>query len=137
LLDILDNAHISFQGSAGAESYIVERAAEPNGSWTVAGDNVCDADVQYRPLFNDVNAPLGKGCYYRVKAKNTAGISQASNVVGPVYIRCKTLVDEMRDLSKVKLFKGKISFENNLARKFKEDAHRIAGTNNSFIVSHR
>jgi mannan endo-1,4-beta-mannosidase len=134
MLDILDNAHISFQGSAGAESYIVERATEPNGTWTVAGDNVSDSDVQYRPLFNDINAPLGKGCYYRVKAKNIAGVSEASNVVGPVYIRCKTLVDEMRDLSKIKLFKGKISFENNLARKFKEDSHRIAGSNNSSIV---
>lgn len=134
LLDILDNAKISFQGSCGAQSYIVERAENKNGPWTVVGENITDADVQYRPLFDDVNAPFGGKCYYRVKAKNSAGISEPSNVVGPVYIYCKTLVDELQDLRFIKSRKGKVTIENNLARKFKEDCHRLAGTNGNSIV---
>jgi len=31
MLDVIDNSRISFQGSAGAESYIIERAADING----------------------------------------------------------------------------------------------------------
>ncbi|MEN6386925.1 MAG: hypothetical protein ABFD79_17225 [Phycisphaerales bacterium] len=134
LLDILDNSQISFQGSAGAQSYIVERAFAKTGPWIIADNNVSDADVQYRPLFNDVTAPVGSACYYRVKAKNIAGTSEPSNVVGPVFIYCKTLVDEMRDFSLMKTYKGKLTFDNHLARKFKEDSHRIAGSNGASIV---
>lgn len=134
LLDITDSSRISFQGSAGAHSYIIERSFEKNGPWTIAAENISDADVQYRPLFNDVKASVGSKYYYRVKAQNQAGVSEASNVVGPVYIRCKTLIDEMRDLSLIKSHKGKISIENNQARKFKEDSHRLAGSSGSEIV---
>jgi hypothetical protein len=134
LLDIIDNSRISFQGSAGADSYIVERAFNKDGPWIIAGNNVSDADVQYRALFNDANAPVASDCFYRVKAKNIAGTSGPSNVVGPVYIYCKTLIDEMRDFSLIKSHSGKLSFENNMSRKFKEDSHRLAGSNGSTIV---
>lgn len=134
MLDVIDNSRISFQGSAGAESYIIERAADINGPWVVAGENVSDADFQYRPIFNDTNAPVGSNCFYRVKAKNSAGVSGVSNVAGPVHIYCKTLIDEMGDFSRIKSRKGKLSVESHLSRKFKEDCYRIAGTGGSEII---
>jgi len=134
LLDILDNAQISWQGSAGAESYIVERATDKKGLWVVAGENVSDADVQYRPLFNDTTAPLGIKYYYRVNAKNSAGVSEPSNVVGPVYAYCKTLIDEMKDLNSISSYDGKLWIENNEARRYKEDINRLVGKDGASII---
>jgi hypothetical protein len=145
LLDIKDDAEISWQGSAGASSYNVERAqsknpaspkgyAEASGPWLTAGNNISDADLQYRPLFNDTGAETGKSYYYRVIAQNSAGISEPSNVVGPVLVSCNTLVDEMQNFKFISTRNGTLSIETNQARKFKEDLHRLKGTTGSFII---
>ena len=68
LLPITDAAAISWQGSVGAASYTVERAPQADGPWTVAGTNIDESFVQYRPLFNDETASEGNW-YYRVRAK--------------------------------------------------------------------
>ena len=73
LLDIKDVSAISWQGSAGAQSYTVERADSKDGPWLVIGNDISDADFQYRPLFNDTTVEIGKSYYYRVIAKNSAG----------------------------------------------------------------
>ena len=73
LLPIADAAAISWQGSAGASSYIVERAPNAAGPWTVVADAVDDTTVQYRPLFNDATAEPGLSYFYRVTAQNAAG----------------------------------------------------------------
>lgn len=127
LLEIKDVAAISWQGSAGAGSYTVERAESKSGPWAVVGSDISDAAVQYRPLFNDTGAEVGKSYYYRVIAKNSAGVSGPSNVVGPVLVSCKTLVDEMRDWSFIHKREGKLSLETKGSRKFKEDMHRLKG----------
>ena len=49
LLPISDPSAISWQSAAGAECYDVERASTSNGPWAVVGEDVSDADVQYRP----------------------------------------------------------------------------------------
>ncbi|MHC4206137.1 MAG: cellulase family glycosylhydrolase, partial [Planctomycetota bacterium] len=64
LLDIEDVAAISWQGSAGAQSYIVERAQSKEGPWLPVKCNISDAALQYRPLFNDTGAEIGKTYYY-------------------------------------------------------------------------
>ncbi|MGA2914690.1 MAG: hypothetical protein ABSE89_01540 [Sedimentisphaerales bacterium] len=134
LLDITDNSQISWQGSTGAQSYIVERASDKDGPWIICGNDISDTVVQYRPLFADTTAQPNIKYYYRVRAKNAAGVSEPSNVVGPVYAFCRTLVDEMQDLSLIDSYKGKVSLETNQARKFKEDTHRLAGDNGASIV---
>jgi hypothetical protein len=148
LLDINDISAISWQGSAGAQSYNVERADSNNGpgstlrqssvqassppnGWQVIGSDISDADVLYRPLFNDTTAQIAKTYYYRVIAKNSAGVSQPSNIVGPVTVSCKTLVDEMQDLNFFDSKTSDLSLETKEARKFKEDSHRIKGTASS------
>jgi hypothetical protein len=145
LLDIKDIAAISWQGSAGASGYTIERAeskdpasskdfAEASGPWQIAGDNISDAEFQYRPLFNDTGVKIGKSYYYRVKAGNSAGKSGPSNAVGPVPVTCKTLVDELQNFKLIDNRKGLLSLETNEARKFKEDIHRLKGIKGSSVI---
>jgi hypothetical protein len=133
LLPIQDTAAISWQGSVGATSYVVERASKKAGPWVVAGENVDETAVQYRPLFGDRNAARGKW-FYRVRAKNAAGVSAPSNVVGPVNRSHATLVDELADFSQVYSQTDKLEIQTRDCRQAKEDAHRLAGEAGSAIV---
>ncbi len=133
LLPITDAAAISWQGSVGAASYTVERAPKADGPWTMAGTNIDESFVQYRPLFNDESAPKG-GWYYRVRAKNEAGLSEPSNVVGPVAVTHATLVDELADFSKVQARQGQIEITTRNCRRAKEDAHRAAGNAGDALI---
>jgi hypothetical protein len=126
LLPITDPAAISWQGSVGAASYTVERAPGPGGPWKAVGGEIDESSVQYRPLFADEAAPAGDW-YYRVRANNEAGISEPSNVVGPVKVAHATLVDELADFSRVYDRKGGLEIKTRDCRKAKEDAHRAAG----------
>jgi len=134
MLQIESQAAISWRGSAGAASYQVQRALSADGPWQVVGEGISDAAVQYRPLFNDDTAKIGETYYYRVKARNKAGLSPASNASNPVKVEELALVDPMRDFSKMYGFAGSVSCESSHARKFKEDTHRIKGEKDSFLV---
>jgi hypothetical protein len=126
LLPIQNPATISWQGSAGASSYDVERAEKSDGPWSFVGRDVSDADAQYRPLFSDVLAEPGKTYYYRVVAKNSAGKAGFSNVVGPVSASRRTLVDECRDLKSLHESTGGVTVRTSNARLTKEDGDRFA-----------
>jgi mannan endo-1,4-beta-mannosidase len=134
LLDIKDVAAISWQGSAGASGYTVERAESQNGPWQIAGRDISDADFQYRPLFNDTGVEIGKSYYYRVTAQNSAGESKPSNIIGPVSVTCKTLTDEMQNFKSISSREGTLSIETKEARKFKEDIHRLKGVKGSSVI---
>ncbi|MFC4779289.1 carbohydrate binding domain-containing protein [Paenibacillus sp. GCM10023252] len=83
LLPISSVQKISWQGSTGAESYDIERAADTAGPWSVVAVDVLDVNNPYEP-FNDRSAIGGSSYYYRVVAQNVSGRSSYSNVVGPV-----------------------------------------------------
>lgn len=91
LLPISSVSSIGWIGSAGAEKYDVERATSTGGPWTVVGTDVLDSMIPYQP-FNDTSAVGGQSYYYRVKAKNVAGVSLPSNVVGPVTVTVSELL---------------------------------------------
>jgi len=133
LLPITDVASISWQGSVGAVSYTVERAVKAAGPWSVVGASIDESFVQYRPLFNDETAPKGNW-YYRVRAKNGAGLSEPSNIVGPVAVMRATLVDELADFSKVQTRQGNPGITVRDCRKAKEDAHRAAGNAGDALI---
>jgi hypothetical protein len=120
-----DPAAINWQGSAGASSYLVERSTNAAGPWTVVADAVDDTAVQYRPLFSDATAEPGQSYFYRVTAQNAAGKSAASNVVGPVAVTHRTLVDEGRDLSLVAETNGSVEPTTGDDRRRREDLHRL------------
>ncbi len=95
---------------------------------------ICEAQVQYRPLFVDESVRPGSMYCYRVMARNSAGVSPASNVVGPVRITHRTLVDELWNDARLFFREGKLRFVENEARKFKEDCHRVTGEAGSAVV---
>jgi hypothetical protein len=133
LLPVTDAAAISWQGSVGAASYTVERAPGSGGPWKAAGKGIDESAVQYRPLFADESAPAGDW-YYRVRANNEAGVSEPSNVVGPVKVAHATLVDELADFSRVYDRKDRLEIKTRDCRKAKEDAHRAAGNAGDALI---
>jgi hypothetical protein len=135
LLPIETVTAITWQGSAGAGSYDVERAKTKTDPWSVVGRDISDAAVQYRPLFNDTSARIGQRYYYRVKARNVAGVSPPSNVMESSKVEYLALVDEMRDFSLIHSREGSsLSIDNKMSRKAKEDAHRLKGRKGNSII---
>jgi mannan endo-1,4-beta-mannosidase len=135
LLDIKNVSEISWQGSVGALYYSVERKEEYSSNWKVIADSVDETQFQYKPLFNDEMVVIGERYFYRVRAKNKFGESDCSNIIGPVDVGSKKIVDEFINLEKVfeksdslKL----LTFED--LRKAKEDRSRLTGKDSSYIV---
>ncbi|HRR55437.1 MAG TPA: cellulase family glycosylhydrolase [Acidobacteriota bacterium] len=125
LLAVEDPSALTWQGSVGASDYLVERAESAAGSWRIIGSPTDDARWPYRSLFCDEQVEKGRGYYYRVRARNAAGVSEPSNVVGPVVAKYRVLVDEHENLSQVFHAIGPITLEQDQARRFKEDFHRL------------
>lgn len=126
LLPITDPAAISWQGSAGASSYTVQRSGDPTGPWLTLADGVDDAAIQYRPLFSDASAEPGRRYFYRVTANSAAGASAPSDVLGPVMAERVTVVDECRDLSRVHHAAGNVRPTTGDDRRRREDLQRIS-----------
>jgi len=133
LLPIADAGAISWQGTVGASGYQVERAANESGEWQIIATNVDEAFTQYRPQYADENVPTGKW-FYRVRAKNAAGLSEPSNIVGPVSVKSATLVDELADFSKMKSNAGGWKIADRDCRSAQEDAHRAAGAAGDALI---
>jgi hypothetical protein len=132
--EVNDVYDISWLGSTGAESYVVERS-EDGSIWKRIADNVIDADAAYKPLYTDTTAEQGKEYYYRVFARNESGSSEASNAAGPVKVNYLKIVDEFKDQSKIYFLEGKtrfITFED--IYKAKEDANRLAADSGAAAI---
>jgi mannan endo-1,4-beta-mannosidase len=133
LLPIADASAISWQGSVGASSYQVERARNASGEWKIIAANVDEAFTQYRPQFADEGVPAGKW-FYRVRAQNESGVSEPSNIIGPVKVKQDTLVDELADFSRVTSQSGDWKIADRNCRSAKEDAYRAAGVAGDVLV---
>jgi len=135
LLEIKDPAEISWQGSTGAESYDVERRGVSDSVWTVLNSDVDESRYQYRPDFSDESAEPGRQYLYRVKAKNETGQSEYSNIVGPVEVTARTVIDEMENFDKVFQKDGPLRLlTTDDLRRAKEDRSRLAGRAGSYII---
>ncbi|MCE5332511.1 MAG: hypothetical protein LLF95_10305 [Bacteroidales bacterium] len=132
LLPIEEAYAISWQGSAGASGYSVERADNPNGAWLPIANNVSDAEVPYFPLFHDATAKIGGNYYYRIKALNNSGISEASNVVGPVLVQKLAVIDKMKNIGVLYQSKN-VKLVTGSDRSFKEIRDRLQGDSGSEI----
>jgi hypothetical protein len=133
LLPIADAGAISWQGSVGAASYIVERSSKEDGPWKVVGDGIDESLSQYHPLFADETVPGGQW-FYRVRARNESGMSEPSNVVGPVKVTHATLVDELTDFGRVYAKQGHLEIKTRDCRKAKEDARRVVGETGDALI---
>lgn len=136
LLPIEDVGGISWRGSVGAAAYRLERADSADGPWRCLAHAVSDARFQYRPLYTDNSVEIGRSYYYRVMAHNWAGHSPPSNVVRSAPVEYVTFVDELQNGAKTFHHSPKIEFKSNLARRFKEDSHRMAGAKGSTVLYH-
>ena len=126
LLAIDHPGRISWRGSAGASGYDILRACSADGPWETIAEDVSDAAVQYRPLYCDTTAEPGKDYFYRVVARGPGGLSPPSNIVGPVAVKNRLLVDEMGDDSLLNGTAGHVEQVSNLSRRVQEDIHRKA-----------
>ncbi len=134
LLPIVEVSRISWQGSVGASGYDVERSANPEGPWEVAGYNISDAASQYLPLFNDRSAQKGQVYYYRVIAKNQAGLSRPSNIVGPVQVNRLALIDDMAHFGTMYDWKGDVYIAGGNDRECREKLTRLHGKSGDRIT---
>jgi hypothetical protein len=77
-------------------------------------------------LFKDQTAEPGKSYAYRVVARNGQGAFEPSNVMGPVAVHSRTIVDECGDLKQLHDSAGEVSIATENARTVQEDCHRFA-----------
>lgn len=125
LLLVQEVSHISWQGSVGASTYDVERATSINGPWIKTGYDISDAETQYFSLFNDETAEIGEQYFYRVIAKNSAGKSEPSNIIGPVKVERKCLVDDMKNYGTLYHKQGNVTLATDNDRMFREKMFRL------------
>jgi mannan endo-1,4-beta-mannosidase len=135
LLDIKDVYDISWQGSTGAASYKIQRLTEGSDNWETIADSATDAVPVFRPLYDDTTAELGKNYFYRVIAQNSSGASEPSNIVGPVTVDYRKLVDELADTSKILIASDSLKFASPFsAVKAKYDFSRLEGPKGAYVV---
>jgi len=88
------NDGFTWRGATGAAFYVIERAENPSGPWTVLATGLHDSVIQdvakyeHTPeaseptiLYYDETKIKGKKYYYRIKGVNTAGESDYSPVL--------------------------------------------------------
>ncbi len=139
LLPITTPYKISWQGSTGASSYIVERKERFLlffSHWKVIDSNATDAVAGFRPLFADTSAEPGVNYSYRVRARNSSGISEASEVVDPASAPYRIFFDEFETTEKMNGKSAGIKIANNHRddARAKEDLSRIEGISGDSIV---
>jgi mannan endo-1,4-beta-mannosidase len=134
LFSVTDGGIATWRGSAGGANYELQRAEKARGPWRTVAWQLTDDATQYRPLAVDEFTEVGKAYHYRLIARNESGASKPSKVFGPVKIRSRTLVDEMRNMSLIYRSGGKPELRSNDARNYKEDCHRLRGMAGDWIA---
>jgi len=135
LLPVDSPYKISWQGSTGASSYLIERKSDEETLWQVIAAKATDADVAYRPLYCDTTAQPGKRYVYEIRGENEAGYSDPSDPSLPVTAGDRMLIDELADGSKWYGKSGDPEFVPPIdASKAKEDRSRVRGKTGEFIL---
>lgn len=127
LLPITTPPQLSWQGSAGAVFYSIDRAPPHEDTWTCIADSVDETVTAYRPLFCDTTVSIGNSYRYRIRAHGPGGTSEPSAVSEVVAITHKTVVDEL--LPKMQLYHiaERVLAVNDKPWRYKYDFHRVKG----------
>ena len=136
LFSVTDGGIVNWRGSVGAASYDLQRAEQPGGPWQTVVWRATDDATQYHPLAVDEFTQAGRAYFYRLVAQNEAGASAPSKVLGPVKMRCRTLVDEFHNTFLLYRKDGKVELKSNDARNYREDCHRLWGAPGAWIAYH-
>lgn len=116
----------SWQGSAGASGYNIERSENADGPWKIIAYNIDDVDTPGFDLYSDESAEINKIYYYRIHALNEAGKSAPSNIVGPIKIQYLTRVDYAENLMVLEKHED-LEIKTGDCRSYKEAFSRIHG----------
>lgn len=131
---------ISWQGSTGASSYVIERRSKWLlffHRWSVTDSSTSDANLGYRPLFADTTAVPGVHYSYRVRAKNGSGISEPSDPSPEIRAPNRILTDEFENATKMTERSSGVSFiVGRDASRAKEDWSRVEGKTGDYILYH-
>jgi hypothetical protein len=135
LIEVTDGGIVNWRGAAGADSYDLRRVDKPNtgGPGDIVAYHLTDDASQYHPLAVDESVRPGQPYWYTLTARNEAGES-TSKIFGPVKMRCRTLVDELNNLSHTYRSGGKLEVKSNDARNFKEDFYRMSGSAGAWLA---
>ncbi|MGE5315730.1 MAG: sialate O-acetylesterase [Acidobacteriota bacterium] len=126
---------ISWRGSTGASSYIIERRDASGGAWKTIADSASDAEIGYRPLYSDTSAEVGHQYFYRISARNESGVSAPSAAAGPVRVDHLVFVDEFMNDAHLYGRMGRLTYLHASAlSQAKQDKHRLAGAQGDYIV---
>jgi hypothetical protein len=123
---------LTWSGSTGASGYDIERAEHPSGPWVRIAEHVSDGDVAYRPLWSDFSAQIGRTYWYRVIGRNEQGRTEPSNVVGPVVVQRRVLVDEMADFQRMSARSQGLKLSNAYNALYAEYPFRAVGQTNEW-----
>jgi len=133
LLEFDGAPQFSWQGSAGASGYDIERAPNSAGPWSLIAHNVADTVTPGFALYSDETATVGTQACYRVKALNMAGISAPSNTHCVPNITHLTRVDQARNMGVLLDFED-ITIEFGDNRAYKEAFSRLTGKDGSVLI---
>lgn len=122
MLPIDTVSRIGWKGAAGASSYTVERSVYVDGPWQIIGAEVYDAATS--DLFDDMTSVTGATYFYRVNAKNAAGASPYSPVMGPVIAK-HAISDELIDYSKMYQYATDMTFTTDAPEFYAGDHYRL------------
>ena len=126
---------ISWQGSTGAASYLIQRKSDDDMLWQVIAPKARDANIGYRPLFVDTTVEIGKKYLYQMRARNTSGYSELSEPFGPVTADYRIFIDEMEDRSRLYDASGELQMLSSAdVSRAKEDRSRLAGRTGDYVV---
>lgn len=122
-----------WQGSVGALDYQVYRAPSAEGPWSLVASGVSDHTTPGFALFSDQSIDVGEDYFYRIVARGHGGVSEPSNVIGPLRSSTKRLVDDANGLGVMARWFG-ISIRSDRFRSFKEATNRFFGTTGSTMT---
>lgn len=118
---------LSWRGSAGARSYVLQRASHAEGPWKTLTEEASDAAIGYRPLWIDETVPIGKPYFYRVAAQNESGRSPFSASLGPVSVSYRRFVDELVTLERASQVIGQVQQQHGDPLAARMERGRVAG----------
>jgi hypothetical protein len=138
VLPIQSPYKISWQGSTGATSYIIERKPKWRllwWQWDVVDSNASDAKARYRPLFSDNSVEVGKSYEYRFIAKNSSGLSEPSQTTNAIAVSNRMMIDEFENDTNFFAKSADVKFlVGGRANRTKEDGSRLLGHSGEYII---